>query len=190
MKNFRLIDQIQTAIAVIDKDMTIVEANSAFQQRHHIQKTKIIGSKCFDSAYKRNKSCSNNPSGTCPVQESFKTKKSSRSLHHFWIEDHAVVEEVNTTPIIEENGDVLYVVEEFRDISELLGLNKGIIGICSYCRKIHNDDGQWITFEAYLHKHTGADFSHCICEECSKIISSELNSKQSCSCHAKVKCNR
>lgn len=98
-----------------------------------------------------------------------------------WVDDHAIVEEITTTPIIEENGEVNFVVEEFRDITKLLGLNKGIISICSYCRKIRDKDGQWLSIEAYLHKHTGANFSHGVCEECSDEILGDLYKKHSCS---------
>lgn len=177
MKNFQLINHIQTAVAVIDKNMTIVDSNNAFQQRNNLKKT--IGTKCFNAAYKFNESCSSKVEGSCPVSESFKTKKPSSAIHHFWIEDHAIVEEITTTPIIEENGEVNYVIEEFRDITKLLGLKKGILSICSYCKKIRDEDGQWITFESYIQKHTSADFSHGICEECNTSLFNEFKNKNS-----------
>lgn len=170
MKDFNLINQIQMAVAVIDKDMSVVEANEAFAQRNKLRSCNVVGSKCFNSAYKFDESCANKANGFCPVAESFKTKKPSSAIHHFWIEDDAVVEEITTTPIIDENGEVNYVVEEFRDITKLLGLRKGIIGICSYCRKIRDEDDQWVPIEAYITSHTGANFSHGICDECSDTM--------------------
>ena len=179
MRNFQAINYIQTAVAVIDKSMTIVEANTAFQQRHNIEITELIGSKCFCSAYLFNEPCSQNGISTCLLADSFKTKKTASTLHHFWIKDQAVVEQVTTTPIIEENGDINYVVEEFHDMSKLLGLTKGILGVCSYCKKIRDENGQWLNFDVYLHKHTGADFSHGICEECHEAQLSKLTNKNS-----------
>ncbi len=181
MKNVRIIDHIQTAVVVIDKDFNIVEANHAFQQREANFNKNVVAIKCFDAAYHFHESCGSKKSGACPARKSFLSKKLERTIHHYWIEDDAVVEELTTTPIFNDKGDVIYVVEEFRDISKLLGLNKGIIGICSYCRKIRDEDGQWITFEAYLHKHTGADFSHGICEQCNEEVSQEFNLKNLCS---------
>lgn len=190
MKDFQLIDHIQTEIVVIDKNMTIVDANNAFQHRHNQKCTNVIGTKCFNAAYKFAEGCGYKEAGSCPVRRSFLSKKPASAIHHFWIEDHAVVEELTTTPIIEDNGDVNFVIEEYRDITQLLGLKKGIIGICSYCRKIRDEGGQWITFEAYLHKHTGANFSHGICEECNENLFSDLNTETSCSHQAKVKRDR
>lgn len=44
---------------------------------------------------------------------------------------------------------------------------KGIIPICSYCHKIRNDEGAWDRLEAYISKHSEAQFSHGICPSCS-----------------------
>ena len=189
MKDVRIIDHIQTAIMVVDKDFNIIEANNAFRQRDSNHDNNTILKKCFDAAYHFNESCGSKKAGACPARKSFLSKKVERTIHHYWIDDDAIVEEITTTPIFDNKGDVIYVVEEFRDISELLGLNKGIIGICSYCRKIRDEDGQWVTFEAYLHKHTSADFSHGICEECNEIVSNDLNLEHSCSHSTKIKCN-
>lgn len=175
MKNVRLIDHLQSAIAVIDKDMNIVEANLAYSQRSKQEVSNVIGTKCFHAAYQFDSPCSKQTSKPCPVEETFQTKKPSSQLHHFWITDHAIVEEITTTPILEENGEVNYVIEEFRDITKLLALKNGIISICSYCKKIHDDDGQWVLFENYIQKHTGANFSHGICGECSeKVLGQQL----------------
>lgn len=43
---------------------------------------------------------------------------------------------------------------------------KGLIPICSSCKKIRNDDGYWQQVESYISQHTEADFSHSICDEC------------------------
>ena len=45
---------------------------------------------------------------------------------------------------------------------------EGLIPICSYCKKIRNDDGQWQAVERYIQEHTDASFSHGICPECLK----------------------
>lgn len=181
MKDFQIINHIQTAVAVIDKNMTIVEANAAFQQRHNAKDTNLIGSKCFSAAYQFHEQCNYKKLSSCPLKESFNTKNTASVVHHFWINGQAIVEQVTTTPIVEENGDVNFVVEEFKDMSQLLGLEKGILGVCSYCKKIRDDDGQWLNFDAYLHKHTGADFSHGICEECHDSLLTELTQKHSSS---------
>jgi PAS domain S-box-containing protein len=41
-----------------------------------------------------------------------------------------------------------------------------ILPICSYCRKIRDDENYWHTVESYISEHTGTRFSHSICPSC------------------------
>lgn len=50
-------------------------------------------------------------------------------------------------------------LDEVRQLRELLP-------ICSYCRKIRDEDGNWQTFEDYVMKHTNTRFTHGVCPEC------------------------
>lgn len=43
---------------------------------------------------------------------------------------------------------------------------QGIIPICSYCKKIRDDEGYWKQVEEYVAQHTKARFSHGICPKC------------------------
>ncbi len=45
---------------------------------------------------------------------------------------------------------------------------RGILPICSYCKKIRDDDGYWNQVEIYVQKRSDADFSHGICPDCMK----------------------
>jgi PAS domain S-box-containing protein len=43
---------------------------------------------------------------------------------------------------------------------------QGILPICSYCRKIRDDENYWHTVENYISRHTMSRFSHGICPSC------------------------
>jgi len=47
---------------------------------------------------------------------------------------------------------------------------RGIIPICSHCKKIRDDDGYWSQFEAYIQKYSEAQFSHSICPDCARHL--------------------
>ncbi len=55
--------------------------------------------------------------------------------------------------------------EKERTVAELRTL-EGILPICSYCRKIRTDVGDWHGLERYVSAHTSAEFSHGICPAC------------------------
>jgi len=43
---------------------------------------------------------------------------------------------------------------------------RGIIPICSSCKKIRDDQGAWNQVEVYVREHSEAEFSHGICPDC------------------------
>jgi len=45
---------------------------------------------------------------------------------------------------------------------------RGILPLCSFCKKIRDDKGYWEQVDVYIHKHLQADISHGICPECAK----------------------
>ena len=47
---------------------------------------------------------------------------------------------------------------------------RGLLPICSYCKKIRDDKGYWNQLEAYLTKHSSIEFSHGICPDCAKTM--------------------
>ena len=50
-------------------------------------------------------------------------------------------------------------------VSEVKSL-RGILPICSFCKKIRNDEGYWDQVEVYVQKHSAVDFSHGVCPNC------------------------
>jgi hypothetical protein len=45
---------------------------------------------------------------------------------------------------------------------------KGLLPICSACKKIRDDQGYWNQMETYISHHTDATFTHGLCPDCSK----------------------
>ena len=50
--------------------------------------------------------------------------------------------------------------------NEEIKILRGIIPICSWCKRIRNDTGAWEQMEIYIRKRSEADFSHGMCDEC------------------------
>ncbi|MBN2704409.1 MAG: hypothetical protein JXR23_09390 [Pontiellaceae bacterium] len=46
----------------------------------------------------------------------------------------------------------------------------GLLPICSSCKKIRDDKGYWNHLEAYISKHSKANFSHGICPDCAQRL--------------------
>jgi len=52
---------------------------------------------------------------------------------------------------------------------------RGIVPICSYCKKIRDDKGYWNQVEQYVSDHTEAQFSHGICPACYEKQMKQMN---------------
>ncbi len=52
---------------------------------------------------------------------------------------------------------------------------RGILPICSNCKKIRNDRGSWEQIEVYIRGHSEAEFSHGLCPECMKKLYPEFS---------------
>jgi len=58
-----------------------------------------------------------------------------------------------------------------RELQEL----RGLLPICSHCKRIRNDQGNWEQLESYISHHSRADFSHGLCPECLRKYYAELD---------------
>ncbi|MEM7002900.1 MAG: hypothetical protein AAF529_19090, partial [Pseudomonadota bacterium] len=47
-----------------------------------------------------------------------------------------------------------------------LKILSGLLPICSVCKKIRDDDGDWRQLESYIDTYSEASFTHSICESC------------------------
>ena len=47
---------------------------------------------------------------------------------------------------------------------------RGLLPICSYCKKIRDDKNYWRQVESYVGEYTEAEFSHSICPDCYRTV--------------------
>ena len=62
----------------------------------------------------------------------------------------------------------LHVAERILGLRKELEALEGLLPICSYCKRIRNDQDQWSPLEGYIQQHSKAEFSHGICPDCIK----------------------
>lgn len=66
-------------------------------------------------------------------------------------------------------------VEELQEVLNNVKELRGLLPICSYCKKIRNDGNYWERLESYLSSHTHAQFSHSICPDCyDSVVKQEI----------------
>ena len=68
-----------------------------------------------------------------------------------------------------------HLITELEEALKQVKTLRGILPICSYCKKIRNNEGDWDQIEAYIQEHSEAEFSHGICQECAKKYYPDMN---------------
>lgn len=78
-----------------------------------------------------------------------------------------------------EHDDLLLKLEESLSQQKALEAEnqmlRGLLPICSGCKKIRDENGKWWHVEEYVAMHSEADFSHTICPPCRKRIYPEID---------------
>jgi CheY-like chemotaxis protein len=64
----------------------------------------------------------------------------------------------------------LYVAQRILKYTQQIRTLQELLPICSYCKKIRNDQDYWEQLDTYLIEKQQADFSHSICPDCYKSV--------------------
>lgn len=74
-------------------------------------------------------------------------------------------------------------VDRIVELEEMLSRVKqlqGLLPICSYCKKIRDDQNYWQQVESYIARHSEAQFSHSICPDCyAQIVKPDIEKLKS-----------
>ena len=76
------------------------------------------------------------------------------------------IEDITERKLAEEEREKL--IKELQESIKEIKTLRGILPLCSHCKKIRDDKGYWEQVDVYIHQHTDADVSHGICPECAK----------------------
>jgi PAS domain S-box-containing protein len=88
---------------------------------------------------------------------------------------YSVARDITDRKRADEERDRL--VQELRTALAEVKTLQAILPICSYCKKIRDDENYWQSVEAYISRHTNATFSHGICPSCfEREVEPELDS--------------
>ncbi len=77
-------------------------------------------------------------------------------------------------------GTRIRVAERILSLQSEVRQLQGFLPICSYCKKIRDDQNYWKEVEVYVGQHSDARFSHAICPECfATIVKPQLDKLES-----------
>ena len=78
----------------------------------------------------------------------------------------SIVHDITDRRLAEEEREKL--INELQEALKEIKTLRGILPLCSFCKKVRNDKGYWEQVDVYIHKHSQADISHSVCPDCAK----------------------
>lgn len=185
-------DAVNDPVMILDRAYRIVKVNKAMAKILALPSEECVGKRCYELVHGRNA-----PPEFCPhAQVILDGRPHSAEIHEPRIGGDFLV---SAAPICDDHDEFSWSVFVLHDITALkknteerellfselqeamrqIKTLKGIVPICSYCKKIRDDDGYWQRVEKYISEHTEASFTHGICPECyEKEISSQLRNRK------------
>lgn len=186
-----MLQSIGDHMSMMDNDLNIVWAN---QVAKRIFGEDIIGKKCYEVYHKRDEPCKPSP---CIALQAFQdgrihehdTQVIDRDgrIIYFHCTANVVLtgDEEKATGVIEISRDITKrkraeeergkLIESLQKALANVKTLRGLLPICSSCKKIRDEEGYWHQVEVYIRDHSDADFSHSICEDCEKKLYPQLN---------------
>jgi sigma-B regulation protein RsbU (phosphoserine phosphatase) len=72
--------------------------------------------------------------------------------------------------IVELQKSLAHRVRELESAMSRVHQLQGLLPICSYCKKIRNDQNYWQQVEGYISSHSSVQFTHGICPDCFESV--------------------
>ena len=129
----RIFDSLSFPTLILNSDQEIIDANNVFLEKYG-EKKDIIGKKCYNFFYDSTVACSDKK---CP----FKTvlsKKTGASILVKKLDEDGIEkwEDRVFSPILDEKGEVKYVRESIRDVTQVKILEKELKGVKNIMEKV------------------------------------------------------
>ena len=119
-----LIDNLNEDVLVIGPDYQITFVNERLSERTGLKRGDIIGSRCSKVLYGHDDPCIRHGKA-CKLHEVFETGKPDRCSHEIIHDDGSVTwKDILFSPLKDEDGKVVRVIETIRDVTDLFASNK------------------------------------------------------------------
>ncbi|MDM8544589.1 PAS domain S-box protein [Desulfococcaceae bacterium HSG9] len=131
---FRVFDSLSFPTLILKKNKEIISANKKFLELFQVSGGDLIGKKCYDYFKQSDFPCT--PDG-CPIQKMIENKNGCSILNEVKEDGKRVIwEERVFSPILNDKGDVAYIMESVRDATRIKTLEKRLTGMTELMRNV------------------------------------------------------
>jgi PAS domain S-box-containing protein len=130
----RLFDCLSIPTLILKPDKTVVDVNAIFLEKFKSDKKAIVGKTCYDFFYQSLEPCRLK---TCPIAEVLADRQGHSALEQ--VTTNGGIEKWDNrvfSPILDEAGEILYIVECIHDVTQLKMLERELSGAQDFTQKL------------------------------------------------------
>jgi PAS domain S-box-containing protein len=115
-----IFDGIRDQLSIQSPDFKILRVNKAVIENHTTTFHGLIGRKCHEAYYQRTSPCEG-----CPLLTTMETRQPASSILKF--PEKEKVQKIFSYPVTDEKGDLLYLIEYVKDVTEEQKLQEQLV---------------------------------------------------------------
>jgi len=180
-----------TAMMIVQNDTTILMANSGFEALSGYHRSDVeekMSWRQFVHPSDKNKMTAYHGQRRIdgkipPSSYEFRFIPKDGNQRHVFITvgmiegtDQSVASMLDITRRIQTEKEKEILIAKLSQAIKNIKTLKGLVPICSHCKKIRNDEGYWRQIEEFIQEHSEAQFSHGICPDCLTLHYPEYDS--------------
>lgn len=120
----KVIDSLPDRIMVLNPDYTIHSVNRTFTKETGLREDEVVGRRCYEISHGIGSPCMGE-GGDCPLRKVFDEGAACNVIHsHKGKDGEPTFEEIMATPIFDQNGKVVQIIEGIRDVTRKVVLEK------------------------------------------------------------------
>jgi PAS domain S-box-containing protein len=138
------IDSLADKIMVLNRNRTIHRVNKTFLAASELSEKSILGKPCYQIIRHSSEPCSGD-AFICPFDKVVETGTSYSAIHEHENEDgNMIFEEIMATPIRNEAGEVVQIIEGIRDVTRRVALQEEVRRNKEYLENIIDNSSDMI----------------------------------------------
>lgn len=139
----QIINILPDPFVVIDRDYRIIAANGQYRKRYgFLNGEDVVGRFCYEVSHRVDAPCSQHGEH-CPLETVFGTAQPTQVMHvHYDMHGHEEYVQLQSTPLLDDHGNVLYVGEYIFPVSQkrqdtlLIGRSRPMVRMTSLLQRV------------------------------------------------------
>ncbi|ADK85522.1 PAS/PAC sensor signal transduction histidine kinase [Desulfarculus baarsii DSM 2075] len=125
---------LPTPTLVLNEHMVVQDVNRAFLTRYDLGRADVLGRRCFEVFHSQSLPC---PPSRCRFRAAMSGHTGQSVIHEFvGLDGQAVIEEVALSPLVDERGRVIGVIETIRDVTKAKLMENALIHANEFLNRV------------------------------------------------------